>query len=57
MTDHQVYLEKMSVFSRMLRLQGLPVSPKETEDACRIEHHISDETIAMIQKHLTDYGN
>jgi len=36
MTDHQVYLEKMSAFSRMLRLEGLPVSPKETEDACRI---------------------
>ncbi len=36
MTDHQVYLEKMSVFSRMLKLEGLPVSPKETEDACRV---------------------
>jgi len=36
MADHRVYLEKMSAFSRMLRLEGLPVSPKETEDACRI---------------------
>ena len=36
MTDHQVYLEKMSAFSRMLRLEGLSVSPKETEDACRV---------------------
>ena len=36
MTDHQVYLEKMSVFSRMLKLEGLPVSPKETEDACKV---------------------
>ena len=36
MDDHLVYLEKMSAFSRMLRLEGLPVSPKETEDACRI---------------------
>ena len=36
MTDHLVYLEKMSAFSRMLKLEGLPVSPKETEDACRI---------------------
>ena len=25
------------------------------EDACRIEHHISDETIAMIQKHLSNH--
>ena len=36
MDDHRVYLEKMSAFSRMLRLEGLPVSPKETEDACRL---------------------
>ena len=36
MTDPQVYLEKMSVFSRMLRLEGLTVSPQETADACRI---------------------
>ena len=36
MDDHLVYLEKMSAFSRMLRLEGLPVSPKETEDACRL---------------------
>ena len=36
MDDHLVYLEKMSAFSRMLHLEGLPVSPKETEDACRI---------------------
>ena len=36
MDDQGVYLEKMSAFSRMLRLEGLPVSPKETEDACRV---------------------
>ena len=36
MTDHLVYLEKMSAFARMLKREGLPVSPKETEDACRI---------------------
>ena len=36
MGDPGVYLEKLSAFSRMLRLAGLPVSPKETEDACRI---------------------
>ena len=32
----EVYLEKLSAFSRMLRLEGLPVSPKETADACEI---------------------
>ena len=36
MDEPQVYLEKLSAFSRMLRLEGLPVSPKETEDAARL---------------------
>ena len=36
MGDPAVYLEKLSVFSRMLRLAGLSVSPKETADAARI---------------------
>lgn len=36
MVELEVYLEKLSAFSRMLRLQGLAVSPKETEDASRL---------------------
>ena len=36
MTEPDVYLEKLSAFSRMLRLEGLSVSPKETEDASRL---------------------
>ena len=36
MADHRVYLEKLSAFSRMLRLEGLSVSPKETGDAGEI---------------------
>ena len=36
MADPQVYLEKLSAFSRMLRLEGLSVSPRETEDAGRL---------------------
>lgn len=36
MDDHRVYLEKMSAFSRMLRLEGIQVSPQETADACKI---------------------
>ncbi len=36
MTDPQVYLEKLSAFSRMLRLEGLPIGPRETEDAARM---------------------
>ena len=36
MDEHGVYLEKLSAFSRMLRLDGLAVSPKETEDAAKL---------------------
>ena len=36
MAEPDVYLEKLSAFSRMLRLEGLAVSPKETEDAARL---------------------
>ena len=36
MAEPGVYLEKLSAFSRMLRLAGLAVSPKETEDAARL---------------------
>ena len=36
MVEPAVYLEKLSAFSRMLRLEGLSVSPKETADACEI---------------------
>jgi len=36
MDDPGIYLEKMSAFSRLLHLEGLPVSPQETADACRV---------------------
>ena len=36
MVDPGVYLEKLSAFSRMLRLEGLSVSPKETADAAQL---------------------
>ena len=36
MVEPEVYLEKLSAFSRMLRLEGLVVSPRETEDASRL---------------------
>lgn len=36
MVEPDVYLEKLSAFSRMLRLAGLSVSPKETGDASQI---------------------
>ncbi len=36
MANGGVYLEKLSLFSRLLRLEGLSVSPRETADAGRI---------------------
>lgn len=36
MAEPSVYLEKLSAFSRMLRLEGLNVSPKETADAAQV---------------------
>ncbi len=44
MADPGVYLEKISYFSRMLKREGLAISPQETADACKmlIELGISD---------------
>ena len=36
MVEPQVYLEKLSVFSRLLRLKGLNVGPGETADAAQV---------------------
>lgn len=36
MDDPKVYLEKLTAFSRMLRLEGLALSPKEIEDAAKL---------------------
>ncbi len=36
MTDSGAFLEKLSAFSRILLAEGLIVSPRETEDACRV---------------------
>ena len=52
MVDPQVYLEKLSAFSRMLRLEGLPVSPKETADACDILIRLGFEDREMVKTAL-----
>ena len=36
MADPGVYLEKMSLFSRMLRREGMGIGPQETADACKV---------------------
>ena len=52
MAEPQVYLEKLSAFSRMLRLEGLPVSPKETADACEILINIGFEDREQVKTAL-----
>ena len=53
MDDPQVYLEKMSAFSRMLRLKGLLTSPGETADACRILLEIGLEDKSLVKSALS----
>ena len=36
MPDTEVYLEKFALFGKLLRQQGMEVSPKENADACRM---------------------
>ena len=52
MADPQVYLEKLSAFSRMLRLEGLSASPQETADACRILAEIGFEDRLQVKEAL-----
>ena len=53
MADPQVYLEKMSAFSRLLRLQGLLASPQETADACRVLIEIGFEDRQLVRQALS----
>ncbi len=43
--------ERHTVLTRMLELLGVD-SQTATEDACRIEHHISDKTFNAIKSYL-----
>ena len=52
MDDPQVYLEKLSGFSRMLRLQGLICSPQETADACKILIEIGFDDKSLVKEAL-----
>ena len=52
MADPQAYLEKLSAFSRMLRLQGLAVSPRETEDAARLLSQLGFEDRSTVKTAL-----
>lgn len=52
MDDAAVYLEKLSLFSRMLRLEGLSASPKETADASQILIHLGLEDREQVKTAL-----
>ena len=52
MADPGVYLEKMAAFGRMLRLEGLNISPRETEDACRVLTQIGLEDRRQVKTAL-----
>jgi Mn-dependent DtxR family transcriptional regulator len=45
--------ERHDVLSQMLMFLGVP-EEIATEDACRLEHAISDESFAAIKAHFTD---
>ena len=46
--------ERHTVLSTMFRRLGVD-EKTAVEDACRVEHYISDKTFKAIKKHLKDY--
>lgn len=52
MVDPEVYLEKISLFSRMLRLHGMAVGPQETADACQILIQLGFEDRELVKTAL-----
>ena len=53
-TAEQLY-ERHTVLTKMLVSLGVDESTA-TEDACRIEHVISDESFAAVKKHYLNYS-
>lgn len=53
MIDTEVYLEKLSLFGRLLRQEGLNVSPNETADACRILTELGFEDREIVRAALS----
>ena len=53
-TAEQLY-ERHTVLTKMLVSLGVDEATA-TEDACRIEHVISDESFAAVKKHYLNYS-
>ncbi len=51
----QIY-ERHTVLSRLLRNLGVD-EETASEDACRIEHYISDKSFDAIKAHMAKYGS
>ena len=47
--------ERHNILTRMLKLLGVD-EKTAVEDACKIEHDISDKSIEAIKLHIKDYG-
>lgn len=52
MAEPEVYLEKLSAFARILRAEGLPVSPQETADSARLLTELGFEDRALVKTAL-----
>ena len=52
MADPGVYLEKLSAFARILRNEGLPVSPQETADAAHLLTELGFEDRSLVKTAL-----
>lgn len=52
MAEPGVYLEKLSAFARILRAEGLPVSPQETADAARLLTELGFEQRTLVKTAL-----
>lgn len=52
MADPSVYLEKISAFARILRMEGLPVTPQETADASRLLAELGFEDRTLVKTAL-----
>lgn len=48
--------ERHTLIAKMLMSLGVD-EKTATEDACRVEHYISDTTFAAIKQHFTDYSS
>lgn len=52
----QYIFERHTCLTKIFTLLGVSAETA-AEDACRVEHYISDETFQAIKRHLAEHGN